>query len=269
MALAAVAFVSVFATSCSEEDLNVNNGFDFELPAPTASVSVSVINIADFSAVGSVTTINATDKIGSTITVACPANDGYTTAKSVEVAIPAISKGQSVNVPVTFYVVKIESALAEILENLKVVEGSEKKADDQSVAVEASEEDLTNDSDHAVNRTIKVKVDSGLEYVGLAARATNDLYSIMKELKFNKVEKTFKLTIPAHTKATLKIVQSYITKNVTTKYNGVEDTFTVKEAKGVVASASFDWLPGHEGHGHDGHGHGNDANAGGGIVDAE
>ena len=117
LALAAVALVSGFATSCSEEEINIT-GTDIPevvLPAAKASVSISVVDLENGTTI-SVTSMDATASIGSSITVECPANDGYTVAKPVVVAIPSIEKGQAIVIPVTFYVFTTKSAY----ENLDV-----------------------------------------------------------------------------------------------------------------------------------------------------
>ena len=133
LTLAAVALVCVFTTSCSEEELNIqgSGGSNIELPAATASVTISVVDLEKGELVGNVSTIDATSAIGSTITVSCPSIEGYTTAKSVTVAIPAINKGQSVNVPVTFYVANINSAYSTITENMELVSISETVKEDE------------------------------------------------------------------------------------------------------------------------------------------
>ena len=110
----AMAAVVLFAASCSEESLDINNGSinvdPTVLPEPTASVSVTVVDLKAGKIIGGISTVNATEYIGKVMTVECPANDGYTTAAAVDVAIPSLSKGQSINIPVTFYVTTLGSA---------------------------------------------------------------------------------------------------------------------------------------------------------------
>ena len=122
LALAVVAMISTFAISCSEEDLSINGGdVDFpeipELAEPMASLAVTVVDFESRETL-KYEVIDVSASIGQTITVKCPTIEGYTTANSVNVAIPAIKKGQAIVIPVTFYVVTIESAIYEILEEL-------------------------------------------------------------------------------------------------------------------------------------------------------
>ena len=119
MALA-LAAVTLFATSCSEESLDITQGSvtPTVLPDPTASISVTVVDLEAGKIVGSVTTVNATDAIGGTKTVECPANEGYTTAAAIDVAVPSLAKGQSINIPVTFYVATLESALEDFMDGV-------------------------------------------------------------------------------------------------------------------------------------------------------
>lgn len=129
----AMAAVVMFAASCSEETLDINGGSinvdPTVLPEPTASVSVTVVDLEAGKIIGGVSTVNATAAIGSTMTIECPANEGYTTAAAVEVAIPALSKGQSINIPVTFYVTTLGSALEDFLQDatteIEAVEGED------------------------------------------------------------------------------------------------------------------------------------------------
>ena len=115
----AMAAVVLFAASCSEESLSIAGGNIVEnptvLPEPTASVSVTVVDLEAGKIIGGISTVNATEYIGKVMSVECPANDGYTTAAAVDVAIPSLSKGQSINIPVTFYVTTLGSALEEFL----------------------------------------------------------------------------------------------------------------------------------------------------------
>ena len=272
MALAAVAFVGVFATSCSEEDLNVNN--QFELPAATASVSVSVVDLSNFTTLGAINTVDATASIGATMTVNCPEIPGYTVAKPVEVAIPAIQKGQTVNVPVTFYVANVKSALAEIMDSWEVVAGSERIYTEE---VLPKEEAAAFENKSAYDKEAKATFDlkSGKEFKGVAARTTNDLVSILSTLKFNTYEGSYKFFVPAWMFATVKGEQTFVERQYICSYNNEKETVVIAEAGAAICNLSFAVIPGfehdyeHNNHGSHGHGHGDNNNAGGGIIEAE
>ena len=129
----AMAAVVLFAASCSEESLSIAGGNIVEnptvLPEPTASVSVTVVDLEAGKIIGDIKTENATEYIGKVMPVECPANPGYTTAAAVNVAIPSLSKGQSINIPVTFYVTTLGSALEEFLADatteIEAIEGED------------------------------------------------------------------------------------------------------------------------------------------------
>lgn len=269
LTLAAVALVSVFTTSCSEEELSISNpGSNMELPAATASVSISVVDLGNGQLIGNVTTIDATSAIGGTISVDCPANDGYTTAASTTVSIPSISKGQSVNVPVTFYVAKISSALAEIAKTLeKVSESSE--AVEEAVATEEDAESFYNKTAYDVKATATFALKSGVEYVG-EARTANELADLMKNLTFNTIKGKYNFIIPAWEFATITASQEFTEATYTAEYNGEKKSFIMKEAGPAICSIKYAVIPGCEhDHAHNNHGHGDSSNAGGGIIEAE
>ena len=138
----AMAAVVMFAASCSEETLDINNGSinvdPTVLPEPTASVSVTVVDLMAGKIIGGISTKNATDYIGKTMPVECPPNPGYTTAATVEVAIPELSKGQSINIPVTFYVTTLGSALENFMREAttstpEAIEGVEPTTEEISI----------------------------------------------------------------------------------------------------------------------------------------
>jgi hypothetical protein len=123
LAVAAVAFVGVFATSCSEEDLYLNgavNGTDVIVPLPDAKAyaAISVVDLGDMG-LGSkvlttemkdVTTLNGTE-------IECPDFPGmeeYIIPAAQKINVPTLSQGQIVTIPMTFYVVKTTSAFAHV-----------------------------------------------------------------------------------------------------------------------------------------------------------
>ena len=127
LAVAAVALVGVFATSCSEEELNLNgtiNGTPVdpytptELPDGVAYAAISVVDLGDlglgskvlYTETKDVTALNGTE-------IECPDFDGmeeYVIPAAQKISVPTLSKGQSVTIPMTFYVVKTTSAFAHV-----------------------------------------------------------------------------------------------------------------------------------------------------------
>ena len=125
LAMAAIALVSVFTTSCSEEELSIK-GANVTIPeaAPAkVQLAISVVDLQNSKTLAQ-TIEDVTGKMGTTYSVACPAfaeKSQYTTTKNIEVQVPTIEKGQAVIIPVTFYVVSLNSALKDAMEDSEVV----------------------------------------------------------------------------------------------------------------------------------------------------
>lgn len=259
LAMAAIALVSVFTTSCSEEELSIK-GAEIKLPAAAASVTLSVVDL-EAGELLKTETLDATANIGKEMTLTCPTINGYTTAKSVTVTIPNIKDGQAVNVPVTFYVVNINSAFAGMVQDMEVVETEE--AESKNIPVNGFE----NDSDVDVKKTFEYKIKTGEEFVSFT-RVANDAEEILREkLKFGEETKTTKeYTIPAKQALTLTIEQAFETVTYETYYQNEKIYVTVLKAGNVTIDGSLEWM---EGHGHDhGHDHGGSNNSGGGDSPA-
>jgi hypothetical protein len=127
LAVAAVALVGVFATSCSEEELNVQSnvqGPSVNIPDPTplpagvAYAAISVVDLGDmglsskvlYTEIKDVTALNGTE-------IECPDFDGmeeYVIPAAQKISVPTLSAGQTVTIPMTFYVVKTTSAFAQV-----------------------------------------------------------------------------------------------------------------------------------------------------------
>ena len=234
----AMAAVVMFAASCSEESLDINNGSinvdPTVLPEPTASVSVTVVDLKAGKIIGGISTKNATDYIGKTMPVECPPNPGYTTAATVEVAIPELSKGQSINIPVTFYVTTLGSALEDFLwdatTEIEPIEGEE--ATTEEVSILAKEEEnkakgwvkgvYTNDTDvnliawensPAFAFTKKV----GYEFIEevVDSKAATTLAELLALVKFENVTDYMSWDIAKYTIFTIKsISQEFYKANV-------------------------------------------------------
>jgi len=297
LALAAVALVSGFATSCSEEELSIKNN-PVELPAASASVSISVVDLEEGKLVGSVTTIDATASIGGTLTVECPANAGYTTAAPVAVSIPALQKGQSVNVPVTFYVVTLDHALAELIDNTYFTfpVDSEVESTTTPLAVAAKSDNwngytVANTDEDVIRVWADYEYLSGWEFISeveaeeeteeeeetevlAVSRAAET--SIIDLIKLNKpAERTFYgnwdvnsmicMTSNANQVIFEGVAQlvNYDTQKPVVTFVGKWYSYSVLPTEEVITHDAGHDAPTHDGH--DGHDHGGNSNAGGGI----
>lgn len=260
LAMAAVALVSVFATSCSEEELSIK-GADVTIPelaAPVATVSVSVVDF-EKGALLQTTNVNASENIGGTLTVNCPSLEGFTTAKSVTITIPNIAKGQAIVIPVTFYVVPIGSAVDKFVQqlggNLKVdesIELEDEVLEAPSANITANEEGaFVNDGEEAIVLKATFSYYTGYElYTEGKSISAADLAKLQPVL----VTETFEFQMAPNTIITFNPTQEK--EVVILPLDGAEYKL-VKYGKfdtGMKVTSI--------GHGHD-HGHGN-GNAGGG-----
>lgn len=260
LAMAAVALVSVFATSCSEEELSIK-GADVTIPelaAPVATVSVSVVDF-EKGALLQTTNVNASENIGGTLTVNCPSLDGFTTAKSVTITIPNIAKGQAIVIPVTFYVVPVGSAVEKFVEqlggNLKVdesIELEDEVLEAPSANITANEEGaFVNDGEEAIVLKATFSYYTGYElYTEGKSISAADLAKLQPVL----VTETYEYQMAPNTIITFDPTQEK--EVVILPLDGAEYKL-VKYGKfdtGMKVTSI--------GHGHD-HGHGN-GNAGGG-----
>ena len=126
LAVAAVALVGVFATSCSEEELNFNGKPSTPvtpdpvvLPDGVAYAAISVVDLGDmglgskvlYTGTKDVTALDGTE-------IECPDFDDmedYVIPAAQKISVPTpLLNGQTVTIPVTFYVVKTTSAFAHV-----------------------------------------------------------------------------------------------------------------------------------------------------------
>jgi len=275
LVMAAVALVCAFTTSCSEEELKIN-GSQITLPKASASLTVSIVDLEAGETL-SVKTTDVTSAMGTDYKVVCelPADiaDKYTTADPVTINIPKIADGQAVNIPVTFYVVKIESAFKEIWENKELV--STAAATPETITATNKEDDFINKTAFDVYPVAEFDVMSGMQFVPAAeGKAANTIEGILGEkLKFTVLKGTFKFALAPWCQATVKATQNFRTEVYKVEYLGEEKEVTVKVAENAMVEVSIDVIPEytheftHNNHGH-GHGHGT-GNAGGGIITAE
>lgn len=269
LTLAFVALVGFFATSCNEEELNINGG-EVEIPelaAPVASLAMTVLDFEN-GEVLKYEVINISEYIGSNYTAKCPVIEGYTTAKDIIVAVPNISKGQAVVIPVTFYIVPLGSALQDAIDTLGGVLPTDPEAEIIETELEASAtgalamEDgvITNLSEVAVEMEIMIPYLSGYEYRGAEGRSLteNDLMRLTPETKIHKMT----ITVLPQTKATIECKQEKIPVLLIIG----EQEYPLWQYGEINVKATSESTSDGTGHGH-GHGHGGD-NAGGGQYEA-
>lgn len=297
LALAAVALVSGFATSCSEEELSIKNN-PVELPAASASVSISVVDLEAGKLIGGVTTQDATSAIGGTLTVECPANAGYTTAAPITVSIPSLQKGQSVNVPVTFYVVTLESALAELMNDAYFTMTSEDWANAKTTETALSPiyksnnwvgNVVTNTDEEVVSAWAEWEYQYGYEFVSAleaeeeteegsdvlasSRAAETTVLDLIKTVKPSKsswyntwdVESMQALTVDFDqiVKEGVISLKKYGEEKPMLQFNGKYYSWGCGWSYQTITHDAGHDTPSHDGH--DGHGHGGNSNAGGGI----
>jgi len=304
----ALAAVTLFATSCSEESLDITQGSinqeTIVLPDPTASISVSVVDLEGGKLVGGVTTVKATDFIGKTMTVECPANEGYTTAAAVEVAVPELAKGQSINIPVTFYVVSLGTALENFMEGvtptITPLEGEDAVVTEKALSIADAikkeenkeegwilNEDGTISYENNTDNNLVAFMDApvffydameGYEFVREVEEAVESkaaettLLDLIKTKKFGVYQGAESWDIASWSIFTIKkFAQKFYLAQI--KLENKEMGESVEFIANVAGEVSFsteakeielDHNNGHD-NSHNGHGHGNGNNAGGGI----
>lgn len=269
LAMVAIALVSVFTTSCSEEELSIK-GAEPVKPAPAVvQLAINVVDL-DNSKTLAQKMEDVTTKMGTTYSVACPdfaGKDQYTTTENINVQVPTISEGQAVVIPVTFYVVHLNSALKDAMENAAPVE-------DNSVAPKVEEPEatatgslpiennvITNEGDENVTVQVSIPYVSGYEYRTSSKSIADDF----QNLKFTNLIWKQDVIVPAGYMVEIVARQEIVP--VILKVVVGEEVVEVPlwEAKELVVETPATSI----GHGHDhDHGHGN-GNAGGGETNAE
>ncbi len=285
LAVAAVALVGVFATSCSEEELNVDTNGNWtpvdktELPAASASIALSVVDLGDAGVDAKVLyteTLDATAKIGQSMTIECPAEkydadlSVYTVAAAQTINIPAIQKGQAVVIPVTFYVTKFTSAFAN-------VDFDWVSSEEMENLVTKYNEDAKwkNESNYVIKWMAKIPVELGsFEFTNARAAATTnadimDAY-VKNYIESNKYKQDAfrvygKVRAWGYPVITIETFRSKTIMKAT--YGGESKEYTMEERNfAMMTNYEVFAIPGHE-HAYDHyHGHGYDPNAGGGVT---
>lgn len=264
LAMAAVALVSVFATSCSEEELSIK-GAEPVKPAPAVvQLAINVVDL-DNSKTLAQKMEDVTTKMGTTYSVACPdfaGKDQYTTTENINVQVPTISEGQAVVIPVTFYVVHLNSALKDAMENAAPVADNSvpSKVEEPEATATGSlpieNNVITNEGDENVTVQVSIPYVSGYEYRTSSKSIADDF----QNLKFTNLIWKQDVIVPAGHMVEIVATQEIVP--VILKVVVGEEVVEVPlwEAKELVVKTPATSI----GHGHDhDHGHGN-GNAGGG-----
>jgi len=307
---ACVAFAAVTFTSCSEEDMTLQGPGNITIPEmpespvipATASVSVSVYSVSTSDATSNgillaVSSIDATENIGKTMTVECPAIEGYIVAPATTVAIPQLNEGQAVVVPVAFYVASEGTAEAEILKQLK-----DGEVVAENILLDETETFKNEEATILVKKEINYKTwnicegwkylgkyeapeskaaATGFEFVEKVLKAMNSLEdneTKWNTFEWNAGEETGWEWLNPYHQAQTTIKQGSENVVYTVSFNG--ETYEVEfevagqakwtmTAHTVIPEYAHEWAHLHT-HGHAGHDymHGSN-NAGGGIVGAE
>lgn len=269
LAMAAIALVSVFTTSCSEEELSIK-GAEPVKPAPAVvQLAINVVDL-DNSKTLAQKMEDVTTKMGTTYSVACPdfaGKDQYTTTENINVQVPTISEGQAVVIPVTFYVVHLNSALKDAMENAAPVADNSvpSKVEEPEATATGSlpieNNVITNEGDENVTVQVSIPYVSGYEYRTSSKSIADDF----QNLKFTNLIWKQDVIVPAGHMVEIVATQEIVP--VILKVVVGEEVVEVPlwEAKELVVKTPATSI----GHGHDhDHGHGN-GNAGGGETNAE
>lgn len=276
LAVAAIALVGAFATSCSEENLNVNaTGTPVVLPDGKATVVITVVDLGDMGVGATVKYSEVKDVTTGSHTFACPSftgSDEYVIPADQSITVPALEKGQFLSIPVTFYVVKFTSTYATIAET-EVTDWS--SYTDGSEVV--STKDYKNESNYGVEYTLTCEDATGwVSYEEVAtARATSEneiINSYVKSLiglEESEWNQTYEFILApwAQTKVTKSCEYYTVRKSFT--YGETTKTYTLK-------NISSNWLEIDEPTAIEGHAHaydhyqehGFDMNAGGGVSES-
>lgn len=276
LAVAAVALVGAFATSCSEENLNVNaTGTPVVLPDGKATVVITVVDLGDMGVGATVKYSEVKDVTTGSHTFACPSftgSDEYVIPADQSITVPALEKGQFLSIPVTFYVVKFTSAYANIIE-------TNEGAEEYGVIDVVTTKDYKNEANYGEEYFITLNNEIGyVSYEGVAtARVTTEsdiIESYVKSLMGMTLDRwqpteeySFILAPWSQTKVT-KYSESHIWK-ISYTYGETTKTYKMKDVVG-------NWLEIDEPTAIEGHAHaydhyqehGFDMNAGGGVSES-
>lgn len=299
LAVAAIALVGAFATSCSEENLNVNaTGTPVVFPDAVTKAVISVVDLGDMGIGAKTLLTEIKDVAAGSQTFECPAftgSDQYVIPASQTIVVPALQKGQSITIPVTFYVVKLSSAFANV-EYEEVDPGENPDAESLGTDfwgdkawygyfAEITEysgeenEDLMNESDYEKEVEFIYVAKEGrtaLEEIvssRLAATSEEDVIEAYVKNMTDWADESewddyFYFTLPSWSFANLFSANFYTKPIIEFTYGSASKSYTFKEYWGAGCGIrGIEEIPNHD-HDHD-HGHGGNDNAGGGSNEAQ
>lgn len=275
LAMAAIALVSVFTTSCSEEELSIK-GSEVKIPelaAAKVQLAISVVDLENSKTLAQ-TIEDVTAKMGTTYSVACPnfaEKSQYTTTKNIEVQVPTIEKGQAVIIPVTFYVVSLNSALKDAIEDNEPIADEEEEVEVYEADVEFGGTDdlevegntVTNTTGETVTIEAVIPYLTGYEYRTEAKSIVDDFANLV----FTELTEKVKVEIPNGYMVEINVTQEIIPVFLPVVVDGEIINVPLWEAGEHKTEVIYTCLEHGHDHGHD-HGHGN-GNAGGGEGEAE
>lgn len=300
LAVAAVALVGVFATSCSEEELKVNTT-PVEIPDLPDGFAQAVLTVVDLGDMGVAPKVLKNETINLTVgknEIPCPSFNGseeYVIPVAQEINVPELKKGTSFSYSVTFYVIKMSSAFEGVKETT-IEDGENPNPEDLGTGswmewyyfAEATESatglenaDLKNDSEYDKDVTFTYIENFGCSPIEEKASAriaattdeeviaayVNNKLAWADDEKFAEYEASLYLEIPACSYAIVNVYNFYSQPVIALTYGDTTKEYTYKQWWGAGTTTKFEIIPGHE-HGHDhGHGHGGSSNAGGGSAE--
>lgn len=292
LAVAAVTLMGVFATSCSEEELNIKTESDYNKVievAPKVQVTINVIDLGD-AGVGSTvlqsTVEDATASMGSTKTYSCPAIDGYTVAADQTISIPTLENGQAAFLTVNFFIVKFTSVLSQVeSEDItwEELDHTEIVADEYiTLDGEDSDKNWTNPSIYQKEITsFTYKFTSGY-FEKTSARAATTNNDIIDAYWKNFITGSQKesvgmgwpesITLDAYAKLVVEVEKTKYNRIIKVTYGDTTVKKTCVEYEGVYFTLTQEAMSSHahEYNHYQTHGqHGTGDNAGGGITWAE
>ncbi len=288
-ALVAVALTSTFFIGCSKENLDITSaGEKATLPDPVCAINVSVLDLANGTTIsdatltttggtvsGTTVTLTGSSIAAQTITITASAT-GYNSG-STNVSIPALTQGQSLSMSAIILMTKASEDKVEV--NTVYELGD---LDGEWETIYGPEENMSNYCIVIEGVTFVADKVSSCEIDETSMNVSNleDVETLLDILSATvKTEKDVEYTDtyddPYH------ILPGYICTIEKNTYKG-SVTFNAKVTGLIEAEYSSDAIPfytpisnlsqeecSHAGHSHaHGHSHGDDANAGGGIINA-
>lgn len=272
LAMAAIALVSVFTTSCSEEELSINGSKPVELAPAKVQLAINVVDLENSKTLAQ-TIEDVTAKMGTTYSVACPnfaEKSQYTTTKNIEVQVPTIEKGQAVIIPVTFYVVSLNSALKDAIEDNEPIEDVEADAYEVEAELEFEGADdlevegntLTNTTGETVTIEVEIPYLTGYKFRTESKSIVDDFVN----LDFIELTEKVKVEIPDSYMVEINVTQDILPVLLPVIVDGQIVNVPLWEAGEHKTEVIYTSM-GHD-HGH-GHGHGDGNNTGGSAGEAE